>query len=77
MKIEVCTGKTCKSKFSEYIKVRLENDMKKFEIEGDIEFSPCMGNCKKWPNVSFNGKREEYMNPAKASKIFLNNVKKK
>lgn len=34
MKIEVCTGKTCKGKFSEYITKRIENDIAKFDIKG-------------------------------------------
>jgi len=79
MKIQVCTWKNCKSKFSQYIITRLENDKEKFNKENvEILESSCMGHCKQWPNVIFDAKREEYMNPIKASDILLwKKVKKK
>lgn len=48
MKIQVCSGKSCSERFSEYIIDRLENDVKKFELEDmEVMKSPCMGNCQK------------------------------
>lgn len=77
MKIEVCTGKSCKGRFSEYILTRIKNDIEKYKISGvDCSTCLCTGNCQKWPNVLFDGKREEHMNPAKASKKFLDTIKK-
>lgn len=77
MKIEVCTGKSCKGRFSEYILTRIKNDVEKYGISS-LEYGPCpcTGNCQKGPNVIFDGKREEYMNPAKVSKKFLDAIKK-
>ncbi len=77
MKIEVCTGKACKSRFSQYITKRLENDIQKFNLE-DMEITPCActGNCKNSPNIIVDGKRHEYMNPLKASQIALEKTKK-
>ncbi len=78
MKVEVCTGRTCKSRFSGYILTRLENDKKNLNLKKLILHEcPCTGNCKKWPNVIFDGKKEEYMNPAKASKIVLDTLNPK
>lgn len=77
MKVQVCTGKTCSSKFSQYIITRLQNDKKKFDIKSlSIDECACMGNCKKWPNVMFDKAHEEYMTPAKASKKVFDSLKK-
>lgn len=51
MKVQVCHGKTCTERFCEYINTRLENDKKKFNLNLEIENSPCMGQCKRGPNV--------------------------
>ena len=85
MKIQVCTWKTCKGRFSEYILNRLESDKKFYNLK-DVEVStcPCTWNCKIWPSVMFNSEVENGMNPVKASKMMMdkmdnnnNNNKKK
>ena len=79
MKIQVCTWGSCKSKFSEYIIKRLENDVEKFNYKKlDIEESPCMGKCKYWPNVKLNN--WDILNksePAKISQLARNELIKK
>jgi NADH:ubiquinone oxidoreductase subunit E len=43
MKIQVCTGRSCKSRFSEYILKRLEADKEKFELQNiDAEVCACL-----------------------------------
>lgn len=77
MKVQVCIWKACKSKFSNYIVTRLENDVKKFNLSSlEIETCSCTGNCKKAPNVLFDTTREEYVTPSKASKKVLDTIKK-
>ncbi len=78
MKIQVCSGKSCSERFSEYIIDRLENDVKKFELEDmEVMKSPCMGNCQKWPNIKIESERFEKMNPAKASELLFKKLPKK
>lgn len=78
MKIQVCTGKSCKSKFSEYIIKRLQSDTEKFKLENvTIETCPCLWDCKIWPNVIVDGKKENYCDPIKISKIMLEKVKQR
>lgn len=77
MKVQVCTERSCKSKFSSYIITRLENDIQKFDLKDlKVQESWCMGNCKKSPNVMFDTERQEYMTPVKASKKALDSIKK-
>lgn len=72
MKIQVCRGKTCSERFSEYILKRLESDKELFHLDNIIiEACPCTGNCQKWPNIVIDGKIEHGMNPIKASKIVV------
>lgn len=76
MKIQVCTGKSCKSKFSEYIIKRIQGDKERFNLENvNIETCPCLWECKQWPNVLIDGKRESYSDPIKISKIILEKTK--
>lgn len=78
MKISVCNGKMCKSRFSEYILKRLNADIQKFNLEHIItEECPCLGQCKTWPNVVYDWKIENYQDPIKASKIMFEKTKQK
>lgn len=78
MKIQVCTGKSCKSRFSEYIIKRVEWDVKKFNLENiTLETCPCLGQCKVWPNVIIDGKIENYCDPIKVSKIIAEKGKQR
>jgi NADH:ubiquinone oxidoreductase subunit E len=43
MKIQVCTGASCKAKFSDYIIKRIERDIEKFDLKNiEIEKVNCM-----------------------------------
>lgn len=78
MKVQVCHGKTCKEKFSEYTCTRLENDKAKFNLDNlEIEKSQCMGHCKKWPNIKIDWILHNYVNPAKAAELIQPKPKKK
>ena len=78
MKIQVCTGKNCKKRFSEYIVERLKNDKNFYKLNSlIIEECPCQNNCKEWPIVVVDGKKEIYMNGIKTSKILVDKVKGK
>ena len=78
MKIKVCTGKTWKDRFSDYIITRLKNDKERFNLDNIIiEECLCMWKCKEWPNLTVDWNHHNYMNPAKASSLALNNNKKK
>lgn len=81
MKIKICNWKACQERFSSYIKTRLLNDKEKFDLKDlEIEETPCMWNCKKWPNIKIDNELFHYMNPAKASELLfkkLKNVKSK
>lgn len=78
MKISVCSGKMCKSRFSEYILKRINSDIEKFKLEHIItEECPCLWQCKNWPNVVFDWKIENYQDPIKTSKIMFERTKQK
>lgn len=75
MKIQVCTWKACKSRFSEYIIKRVEWDIKKFSLENiTLETCSCLGQCKTWPNVIIDWKTENYCDPIKVSKIMFDKI---
>ena len=78
MKIKVCTWKTCKDRFSEYIITRLKNDKDRFNLNQlEIEESMCLWQCKKWPNIVVdNNDIQNYINPSKASEFLFNSNKK-
>lgn len=47
MKIQVCTGKKCKQRWSEYILERLKNDKEFYKLNSlIIEECGCKNNCK-------------------------------
>ncbi len=82
MKVKVCTWKTCKSRFSEYILTRLKSDIWFYWLKNlEIEEVNCLWNCKRWPNIKIDWKLEERVTPSKASsmihKIMKNNNKSK
>lgn len=78
MKIQVCTWKMCKSRFSEYITKRIQWDILKFNLEHiTLETCPCQWQCKVWPNVIIDGKIENYCDPIKISKIMSDKTKQR
>nr|MDD3720280.1 (2Fe-2S) ferredoxin domain-containing protein [Candidatus Gracilibacteria bacterium] len=78
MKIQVCNGKICKERFSEYILKRLERDKEKFELDNVLVNScACMGHCKEGPNVMFDKHTEHHMDPSKASKMMMDKINQK
>ena len=70
MKVQICEGKACRENFSEYIKIRLENDKNFFKQKNcEIESCLCLWQCKSGPNIILNGNIKNKMNPAKAAQI--------
>ncbi len=71
--IRVCTGKSCKTRFSEYIAARLRADKAKFDKNDTIaiETCPCVGRCSEGPNFFFEKELFTKGNPVKASEVFL------
>ncbi len=49
MKVQVCSGKSCKERFSQYIITRIQNDTKFYDDWKGVEVieETCMGQCKK------------------------------
>lgn len=75
MKVQVCMGKSCKEKYSEYILKRLERDKERFNLTNVIITTcACIDGCKKWPNVMFDKHIEWNMTPTKASKMMMNKI---
>ncbi|NDK09085.1 hypothetical protein EOM39_07665 [Candidatus Gracilibacteria bacterium] len=75
MKIQVCMGKSCKEKYSEYILKRLERDKERFNLNNVIITTcACIDGCKKGPNVMFDKHIEGNMTPTKASKMMMNKI---
>lgn len=79
MKVHVCTGWSCKSKFSQYIIKRLENDTERFNYKKlEVIESPCMWGCKYWPNVKINNwEKQNKSDPAKVAQIVYKELTKK
>ncbi len=79
MKVEVCMWNSCKSKFSEYIVKRLQNDAKKFGYKKlEICEWTCMWECRKGPNIKVNNWDIQHRSePAKVSKTVQNELLKK
>jgi len=77
--IQVCNGKACGGRFSEYIKTRLESDKTFYNLpKVDVVNCPCTGNCKVWPSVIFGNEEVSiYMDPARASQAMVDMFKKK
>ncbi len=76
MKIQVCTWKLCKERWSEYILKRLESDKKMFNLDNVfISNCACMWHCKEWPNVMFDKHLEHHSDPARASKMMMDKIK--
>ncbi len=78
MKIQVCTWKSCKSRFSEYILKRVAWDIEKFDLKNvSVETCPCLWDCKIWPNAVIDGKKENYCDPIKVSRMMLEKLKQR
>jgi NADH:ubiquinone oxidoreductase subunit E len=76
MKIQVCTGKACREKFSNYILKRLENDKENFKLDHLIvETCTCQKKCDEAPVVVIDGKIEVKMTGIKASKLIMEKIK--
>lgn len=76
MKVQVCTGKSCKARFSNYIITRIENDKKFYSDWKEVEVieEKCMGNCKKGPNIKLKNQIINYASPAKTSEILIKHI---
>ena len=77
--IQVCTGKACSGRFSEYIKTRLESDKKFYNMPNiDVVNCPCTGNCKVGPCAIFGNEEVSiHVDPARASAAMVDMFKKK
>lgn len=72
MKVKICTWKSCKEKFSEYIFDRLQNDKEKFDLKNlEIEKTFCMWNCEKSVNIEVWKEKFSLQNPIKTSALIL------
>lgn len=69
--IKVCGGKTCSSRFSEYIINRLEADKKFYKYDENIviEKCICLGKCDFGPNIKIDNEIFSGQNPIKASEL--------
>lgn len=75
MKVKVCTGDSCKNRFSEYIVERLENDIEFNNFDNlEVEKCTCLWNCYKWPSILIDWKIEEKISPSKASELVMNKI---
>lgn len=76
MKVQVCTGKSCKDKFSNYIITRLQNDIKFYDWKNlEVVEEVCMWQCKKWPNIKIKNQITNYSSPAKISELVAKHIK--
>jgi NADH:ubiquinone oxidoreductase subunit E len=70
MKVKVCMWNNCKSRFSEYILARLENDKNFNDLKNlEVEACTCLWVCEQWPAIEIDHKIETRQNPLKASEI--------
>ena len=77
MEIKICYWKPCTSKFSSYMKTRIENDIEHFKLKDvEIEESSCMWQCKKWPNAKVNNEIINFCNWAKLSNAMFKKLEK-
>ncbi len=77
MKIKVCMWSACKDNFSQYIITRIKRDIEKYDLQHiEIEESPCMWMCKKWPNTKIDKDIINYANGAKVSEAMFKKIKK-
>ncbi|MCH8518299.1 NAD(P)H-dependent oxidoreductase subunit E [Candidatus Gracilibacteria bacterium] len=69
MDIKICTGRSCKEKFSRYMMQRVERDRDFYNWKQDVSCSECLclGACEKAPNVNIDGEIHSYMNGVKLS----------
>lgn len=75
MKVQVCTWKGCKERFSEYIVTRLKNDKEFYKKDSlIIEEFKCMWNCQNWPNILIDKEIYPHMSPVLASEKVFNNI---
>lgn len=76
MLIQVCRGKSCSERHSQYIASRLHADKSFYGYPDDviIEDCFCQGRCKEWSTVVFDGNTEVHMNPIKASEMLRKKV---
>jgi len=76
MQVQVCSWKSCKGKYSNYITRRLNNDAIFYDSDSiAISEVSCMWECKKAPNIKFKNMVHNYVNPAKASQLIQKNIK--
>lgn len=78
IKIQICSWKSCKLNFSEYIVRRVEWDIFRLNLKNiEFEETMCMWMCKSSPNVKIDWEINNYAEPSKISDRMLNWPKKK
>lgn len=76
MKIMICTWTICSERFSSYIIDRIKNDKHRFNLNTvEIVESPCLWNCKRWPNIQIDKEKFSSMNPLKTSNLMFKKLK--
>jgi NADH:ubiquinone oxidoreductase subunit E len=77
VKIKICMWNACIANFSNYMITRIQRDIEKFELKNiEIEETPCMWMCKKWPNAKVNNDILNYTNWNKLSEAMFKKLKK-
>lgn len=71
--IQVCTGKTCTERYSNYLLARLRSDKAKYDQDDQIgiETCACRGKCAEAPVFLYEKELFTRANPIKASEVFL------
>ncbi|MDD5197911.1 MAG: (2Fe-2S) ferredoxin domain-containing protein [Candidatus Gracilibacteria bacterium] len=79
MIVKVCTGASCKGRFSPYIFKRLLAEKAKYDTthKSTIEECGCQGSCKTGPVIVIDTVLFDRMDPIKASVLYLENLLKK
>jgi NADH:ubiquinone oxidoreductase subunit E len=69
--LRVCTGRSCRERFSAYVVARLENDRTKFFPQEDIEIGTCLcrNRCEESPVIETDDGLYTRMNPIAASQL--------
>lgn len=77
VKVKICMWKACKNKFCSYIEDRLKAEKERFKQDVEIETTPCMGDCKIWPNITIDSEKLHKVDPIKASSSVMKKLEEK
>lgn len=76
MKVQVCTGKSCRWRYSNYVITRIENDSSFYNDWKWVEVveETCMWHCKQGPNIKLKNQIINYCSPTKASEVIAKHI---